>query len=804
MLKSIIVTALRNIIRNKSFSLINLIGLSVSMSLGMLIILIVKEQLTFDNFHHDAERIYRVNTMALRVEGDREPYASTPHPLGQVIEDEYTFAEEVVSIDARLRGDAIYENINVPLEGLTVDPSFLTVFNFELAKGNPSTALNSPKDLVLTHETAERIFGTKEPIGQTMTISGYGDFTVTGVLKPFPSKTHFDFQALASMTALAQWQNEGVVSSSINDWTNYYASYTYFKVKAGRSEDEIAKALSEISTKYYNGLKLETRDKGYEFYLQSLNAITPGPELSNQMGQGMPTFLLIFLGTLAGVVLLMSVFNFTNLMIAKSISRSREIGVRKVVGAKRFQVFFQFVGETVTFALISLVVSYLLLQFLKTGYLQLPLNEEFAMSLEEDFSLFVIFLLFAIIVGIIAGLLPAAYLSAFQPLKALKDRSGSVKVYGRMTFRKILMTTQFTLSVVFVVVVLIIYSQVTFMLNADYGFNQKDILNIRLQGNDFQKLATEIRTLSGVESVGGVSHRLGTWSDRSSDYKRERNDEPFGMRDFLVDDNYIKNLQLDFIAGRNFDVAEQTGSEKHIILNETALTSFGFPSPGAAIGQTLYVDDSVMLQVIGVVRDFHYRPLNSAIGPLALRFNTNDLGFLSAKINPGQKANVIAGIQSIWKKIDPVHPIEMMMLEEEIDDAYRQAGMKDVLVIVGYITFLAVTLACLGMLGMAMYATQTRIKEVGVRKVMGASVTQVIVLLSKSFMGLIAVSVVLGVPVAMFLGNLFLELYAYKIDITIGLVLTGVATIGLLGLAIICSQTMRAARSKPVDSLRYE
>ena len=803
MLKSILTTALRNIFRNKSFSIINLVGLSVSMSLSMLIILIVKEQLTFDNFHQDGDRIYRVNTNAIRVEGGSEPYASSPLPLGDVLKEEYSFAETVVSINRRLNGDATYGNVNVPVRGLIVDPSFLQVFNFQLEKGNPATALSQPTNVILTHESAEKIFGSHEALGQTISLSGYGELTITGVLKKFPGKTHFEFEALASSTAIPIWEKDGILNASTDNWNDYYSNYTYFKLKEGKTTEEVNEALATISKKYYANLKLETRDKGYEFYLQPLSKITPGPGLSNAMGSGMPTFLLIFLGTLAGVVLVMSIFNFTNLMIAKSLTRAREIGVRKVVGAKRVQVFLQFIGETVTFSLIALVFSYVLLQFLKVGYLQLPLNQEFTMSLEEDFSLYLIFIVFAVIVGIVAGLLPAGYLSAFRPLQVLKD-SGNVKVYSRLTFRKMLMVAQFTFSVIFVVVVLVIYRQIDFMLDADYGFKQENILNVRLQGMEFEKMANEVRSLSGVVSVGGVSHRLGTWSDRSSDYKRNREDKPFVMRDFIVDDNYINNLELNFIAGKNFDASAQGEHERHVILNETALSQFNFPNAVAAIGQPIFVEDSVMLEVIGVVKDFHFRPLSYQIGPVALRYNKRGLAFVSMKIVATQKDAVIASVESIWKKLDPVHTIEYRMMDQEIDDAYQQSGLDDILVIVGYITFLAVTLACLGMLGMAMYSTQTRIKEVGVRKVMGASVSDVVILLSKSFMWLIGIAVILGVPASIFLGNLFLEQYAYKIEITALLIMSGILIIAILGLVIICSQTIKAAVSNPVKSLRYE
>jgi putative ABC transport system permease protein len=803
MFKSILTTALRNIYRNRIFSLINFAGLSVSMSLGMLIILIAKEQFSYDQFHSDVERIYRVNTMALRVEGGQEPYASTPFPLGTSIKENYTFAEDVVRINRRLNGDVIYGNVNVPLSGLMVDPSFLNVFNFPLEQGNPAKALTEPNSLVITQETAERVFGKVNPLGQMVTVSGYGEFTITGVLRKITTKTHFEFQALASTSALAQLEKAGVISSTLEDWNNYYGSYTYFKLKPGNQLSEVEQALKEISKEKYAGLKLETRDKGYEFYLHPLNEITPGPELSNQMGQGMPTFLLIFLSVLAGVVLIMSVFNFTNLMIAKSLSRAREIGVRKVVGAQRFQVFLQFVGETVVFSLVALALSYLLLQFLKTGYLQLPLNEEFAMTLQEDWTLYIYFILFAIGVGVLAGLLPAGYLSAFKPVKVLKD-SGNLKVYSRLTFRKVLMVTQFAFSVIFIIVVTVIYRQVDFMLNADYGFNQKNILNVRLQGVPFEKAANEVRLLPGVINTGGVSTRLGTWADQSSDYKRERSDEPFVMREFLVNDVYVNNLELNFVAGRNFDPTEQGIKEKHVILNETALTSFGFKTPLEAVGQSIFVNDSTLLEVIGVTKDFHFRPLNTKIGPLALRYNTAGLNFLSLMLEPNKKEKVIAALEPTWKKLDPIHPLEYMMMEDEIDDAYRQAGMHDILIIVGYISALAVILACLGLLGMAMYATQIRVKEVGVRKVMGASVQQVVMLLSKSFMMLIGIAVVIGIPVSLYFSDLFLSLYAYKMEISVWLVLGCITFIAPLAFLIIASQTWKTAAANPVKSLKYE
>ncbi len=803
MLKSILLTTLRNFTRNFSFSSINLVGLSVSMSLGLLVIVVIKEQFTFDNFHQDADRIYRVNTRALRTDGGSEPYASAPMPLGQVLRDYYTFSEEVVRINRQLRTDIVYGNVNVPLNGLFADPSFLQVFNFSLEKGNPATALADANGLVITHETASRVFGDSEPLGQTVTLNGFGEFKITGVLKKFASKTHFEFQALASSSLLPLLESQRVVRPALEDWNNYYFGYVYVKLKEGRSEAEVNEALAAISKKYYADLQLETRDRGYEFYLQPLQKITPGPALSNNMGNGMPDLLIVFLSVLVGVVMLMACFNYTNLMIAKSLSRVREIGVRKIVGAQRFQVFAQFVGEAVIFSLMALVVAYGLLQLLKPAFMQLNIAREFSPDLREDYSVYLWFFAFAVFIGALAGLLPAGYLSAFKPVKVLKE-TGSLKVYSRLTFRKVLIVTQFSLSLIFVIVVLVIYNQVDFMLSKDYGISDKDILNVRLQGVPYQKLATEVAKLPGVVSVGAVSHQLGTWADRASDYKKNKEDEPFVMRDFIVDENYISNLDLNFLAGKNFEPQQQGAFERHVILNEKALPLFQFTDPVAAIGQTIYTDDSLQLRVIGVVKNFHFRPLSYEIGPLALRYNYNEIGFLSAKIVPGQKEAVMAGMEAIWKKVDPMHPFEAMMMEEAIDNAYTDAGFKDILKIVGYVCFLAVMLACLGMLGMAMYATQTRMKEIGVRKVMGASSQQITILLSRSFMVLIAIAIAIGTPIGYFLGNSFLDTYAYKITVSVALMSGGILLIVVLGLITIGSQTWRASAINPVNTLRYE
>jgi putative ABC transport system permease protein len=803
MLKSILNTSLRNLFRHRAFSLINLTGLAIGMSLGMMILLIVKEQYSFDNFHADIDKVYRVNTVAIR-DGYDEPYASSPLPLAEAISSEYSFTDDVVSLNRMSTNDLVYGNINVPVSGFWVSPSFLQVFNFPLERGNAATALNDPKGIVLTAEMAQTVFGKQEPLGQTIQVGAFGEFYVTGVLKKIEGRTHFNFRALGSLAAIPLLEAAGKVYKSTGNWNNYYGSYNYIKLKEGANADDVTPALAAVVNKYYSDLKLETRDKGYRFELQPLGKITPGPELSNGLGDGMPEFALLFLGTLAIIVLVMACFNYTNLMIAKSMSRAREIGIRKVVGAQRAQVFFQFVGEAVAFSLITLIFSYVVLQFLKAGFNRLDMAGEFKMSLTEDVALYGYFIVFAVLVGVIAGLLPAGYLSSFRPAKVLKDSGNLVKAYSGMSLRKVLVVVQFAMSVAFVIVVLVIERQTDFMLHKDIGVNQDDILNLRLQGNPFDKVANEMANVPGVFTVAGLSHALGTGADAASDYRKNPGDEPFSMRDFFVDENYVNNLGMKFVAGKNFDPTATSDVERHVILNETALPLFKFTDPISAIGQQIYAGDSVELVVIGVVKDFNFRPMNYQIGPLALRKSKPGFNWVSMRIDASQKESVKAAVKAKWKTIDPVHEADMMIMRDQINESMTNAGFHDVIKIVGYISFLAVTLACLGMLGMAMYSTQTRVKEIGIRKVMGANEKDITFLLSRSFFYLVVIALAIGVPAGYFFANTFLEGFAYKIDITPAILALGAGIIVVLGGLTIMSQTWKAAGLNPAKSLRSE
>jgi putative ABC transport system permease protein len=385
----------------------------------------------------------------------------------------------------------------------------------------------------------------------------------------------------------------------------------------------------------------------------------------------------------------------------------------------------------------------------------------------------------------------------------LKDIIGT-KVNTRQYLRKGLMVVQFTFSMVFIATVMTIYFQMKYLFKADYGINDTNILNVRLQGNDYNKLAEEVQSVPGVKQIGFVSHSLGTFQDYSDDYRKNIGDDPFDMRDFRADANYISNLKVQFVAGRNFSSQLSKEHESEVIINEKALDLFNFKTPDEAIGQQIYAGDSIALNIVGVVNNFHFRPMNYEIGPLAFRYRPNDFRLMSIAFEPGGKDRLLASLSPIWKNIDPVHPLQSNLMRDEITDAYKSSGFTDVLEIMQYIAFLSIVLACLGMLGMVMYNTQLRIKEVSVRKVLGASAKDVTILLSRSFMWLIGIGTLIGIPLSYLISNLFLQNFAYKISYGIWLIVAGVIITGLLGLITVCAQTIKTALSNPVKSLRTE
>jgi putative ABC transport system permease protein len=801
MLTNYIKIALRSLSKNRLFSGLNIFGLALSMSVSLFILLLFRDAYRYDQFHPERDRVYRVNTEALRKNGDTERYASTPFPIGVALAQGFSQIEEMTHIARYLNGETKSEGKILPLSGLFADPVFFRVFGFPMREGNPATALAEPFSIVLTESSAARFFPGASALGKTLEITGLGAFKVTGVLDKFPGKTHFEFEALASAASIPALEKSEALPKVLENWNDYYSTYTFLRLRPGASPTQAEEALAAIAKAEYTGRTLETRDAGYRFYLHPLSEITPGPILSGNMGRGLPAFLLWFLAALGAIIMLSACFNYTSLTLARAITRAREIGVRKVMGATRSQVAGQLIGEGVVTALIALVFGWLLMKFIQPAFNSLSFTEFADVSVREDGVTALWFLGFAIFVGVLSGVLPALAMSRISPAAVLRRLEG-LRFFRRLGLRKTLLVMQFTASLVFIILVTVVSKQVSHVMNMDYGFRTAQILNVQLQGESAQKIRQVFSAVAGVERISAASINMGTYQDNSVDVKTAPEVEPVEVRDYSVDKNFSENMGLTFVAGENFPENPVPGRESFAVVNEAFLKKFQLGSPTEALGKQILIGDSTVLTLRGVVKDFLFKPAEYALEPLLLRNAPEQWQILNVKISAGDPTATLVALQRAWAQAVPERVMESEFYDETIRS--NMSNLQDILAIISVFALLGVVIAALGLLGMATYTVETRAKEVGLRKVLGATATDLVLLLSRNFLILLCIAVLAATPLAWLLGIQFLNLFAHRISMGAGVLLPGILLLFGIAAFTIGSQTVRAALANPVKSLRSE
>lgn len=802
-------TALRSLRRHKFFSAINVIGLAVAMSIGMGIIMLVADQMEYDRHNTRRDRIYRITTNRVNSDGSEEVgrgNATSSMPLRDELLKNYTGVEKVVRLKRGFGNHWLEfegQDVNIPLAGFFADPEVFELFEYEFQFGDPSTALRDPYSVVLTRKAADKLFLEENPIGLAVTVGDLGTYTVTGVLKESTKKSHIVFEALASMATVnsleAADQNGG---NGMDNWTNFWEGWTYILVEPGRTSGDIQQYLDKI---YEDHVAVVTNPgiTRMKFHLQSIGDITPGPMMNNSIGPVFPWIFVYFLGGLSIIILLTSCFNFTNLSIARSLSRAREIGVRKVTGAARWQIFIQFLSESIIVALVALVLALGMLFILKPLILQLNLARIFHWDLEGNIWVYGVFLLFAIMTGVLAGFFPAIVLSALQPVKVLKSLN-NLKVFSRVGLRKVLLATQFTLSLFFILSVIVMHNQLKVFMTQDHGFAIENNMMIRLNNTDPTLLKTELMKYSNVESVSAASHVPAAGISHGGSYKRTL-DEPewTSLGSFSVDEDYLNNMAVDLVAGNFFHIEQRTSKQNHVVINEAAVTVLGFSSDQEAVGEELISEyDSSRWTIIGVVRNYNHRDLTSAISPMVLTCNPERFSVLQVRYS-GDYANAARTMEKAWATVNPGLKIDYKEVASEIRQFY-EIVFGDLVKVLGAVAFLAIVISCMGLLGMVTYTTESRIKEISIRKILGSGGGQLVMLLSKGFIIVIVVAIAVGIPLAWFVNNLWLELIAYRTSINAPVILQGVLILLLFGALTVGSQTIRAIFVNPADNLKNE
>lgn len=801
MISSYFKTFKRSLVRNKLFSFINIFGLAVSISVGLLVVALLLDLTSYDDFQVKKDQIYRVNTKRQTPTQSPMELASTSVKVGHRIRETITGFEDLTILRNGFYGDAKVGDNYLPLNGTYADESFFKVFSFPLLKGDPATALKEPYSLVLAEKTAKKLFGDTEALGKVVKFDTV-NYVVTGVAEDVSKFSHIRFDALVSFSTADATLSKA--DPNFYSWENIWQNYVYLTLPKGTDSKALQTNLDRLSIQENKALK----DVTISTSLQPLKEIALGKQVSNSIGPTMTPIVLWILGGLALVIILSACFNYMNLSIARSLRRAREVGIRKIIGAPTSHIFGQFLSESVFTALLSLIFAFLLFLFLRKQFLGLDPHLSDLVSLELSFKLIGYFMLLTVGVGIVAGFFPAIFFSRINALQVVKDNS-KFKVFRHLNIRKALIVVQYTLSLIFIATTLIGYRQYKGFLTFDLGFKTDNILNIHLQGNKPDLLIKELSEISAVQKVSKSMMLTSLGSVHGTQLKyinaKENSKDSAMVWLNIVDENYLPIHQHKLVAGTNFNLRTKTGGESEIIVNEQVLKRFNIAkrNPQKALGEQVIVDGNT-LTIVGVLKDFHYGTMENKIEPVMLRYSAEpNGGYVNVKIVSNDLPATMASIEHAWRKIDKVHPIDAHFYNDQIEKAYSQFSVM--VKVIGFISFLAICIASLGLFGIVVFTTETRLKEISIRKVLGATEGGLIYLLSKGFLILLGIAAIIALPATyIFFDKVILTKFAYHLPLQFYEFLLPLIVLMVLASLLIGSQTLKAARSNPVKNLKTE
>lgn len=783
MIRSYSKIAFRNFRRHKGFSLINISGLAIGLACAFLILLWVQHELSYDGFHAYADRIHRV----ILNYGKQDSFGPHgPGALGPALKAEYPEIMDSARFFFVDKNPLRYKDkfFNGSLCG--TDPSFTQIFTFPFVKGDPAKALDHPKSIVLTEATAKTIFGPNDPLGETLSFEWWGrwyDFTVTGVVKDVPTSSHIQFDYLLPFDFVT------LSGMDIESW-DAIAYHTYVLLNENVNEMALEKKIAGT-------IKRHLPESPYTLYLEPLRRI----HLYNYTGGGPITYVYVF-GIIGLFILGIACINFMNLATARSADRALEVGMRKVVGSNRSQLITQFLSESVGMAFIALCLALVLVQVFLPSISNIT-GTQLEMTIFGPQML--AFLGIALLTGLLSGSYPALYLSKVLPVKALKGSHGPA---GRnFLMRKYLVIAQFVISILLIFGTVIVYEQLVYMRNKDMGFEKECIVNFELRGglrNNYTAIKQELLKNPSILEVcttnGSFFRRFAT--DKAV-WQGKKTGERLVMAIHSVDFDYAKVFGLKMVQGRYFSEEFSTDVSEGIIVNETALEAMRLDEP---IGTRFYCPMPLNMskdgKIIGVVKDFHFRSLHRKIEPLILAIAPGWHTDMYVKMRSQDLPAALAHIEKTFKASAPDFPFEFGFLDETIDRLYKTEMRLGSLVRYG--ALVAVFIACLGLFGLASFTAEQRTKEFGIRKVLGASVSNITVLLTKEFSQWVLAANIIAWPVGYLVMRKWLDNFAYRIDISIwALVFSGLLVLGL-SLLTVCHKAIRTALSDPIDSLRYE
>jgi putative ABC transport system permease protein len=808
MLKNYFRVAFRNLQRNKGFSAINIVGLAIGLATCLLIMAYVLDELSYDRGNKDAARIYRVDG-DIKIGGNQFVSASSPGPMGPILKQDWPEVEREVRFrdygGFRVRKgsqDIVEEKV------IYADSTLFSVFTLPMIAGDPATALKEPRTVVVTATIARKYFNSTDIVGRTLVMNDNTNYKITGVIKDVPANTHFNFDFFVSLS-------ESDESRDPNQWVNDNFN-TYLLLKKGVDAKKLEARFNDIVDKYigplqgaivHSSMKEFVKSGNYIRYsLMPLTDIHLHSDKVAELGpNGSIEYVYIF-GAIAAFILLIACVNFMNLSTARSSNRATEVGIRKVLGSLRSQLIFQFITESVVVSCIAMVLA------LGIAWLLLPyFNQLAGKNIHPDLLsrpwMIPALAAMVILVGLLAGSYPAFFLSAFRPVLVLK---GSIAAGFRTGWlRNSLVVFQFGISILLIVGTMVIYNQLSFIRNKKIGFNREQVLvvqNCYALGDQAKAFKDNVLGLAGVQGAtmtsfvptanqyNGETYFLNSSMDQASD---------INVQSWPVDDQYIPVLGMEMAKGRNFSKEFLTDSQA-VVINEAAARLMGLPDP---VNHILYemphpaTAKPNTWKIIGVVKDFNFNSLREQVTPVVL-FPRADQGSMAFRIHSHDVSGLVAEVEARWKKMAPMQPFSYSFMDNDFNALYKAENRMGAISIC--FSVLAIFIACLGLFGLAAYAAEQRTREIGVRKVLGATVTNIVTLLSKDFLGLVAISAVIAFPLSWWFMHRWLQGFAYRISI--GWPVFGLAAllVTVIALVTVSLQAIKAAIANPAKSLKSE
>lgn len=780
-------TAFRKIQREKGYSIINISGLAIGMACFIMIFLWVQDELSYDKFHENYQNIYRVVEDIKHVD-EFVPYAINNASVVPAMKENFPEILKYARYTNLKRMLVTYNHKRFYENGIcAVDPEFFIIFSYAFVKGNPETSLINTNEIVITESIAQKYFGGENPVGKILNLDKSKDFTVTGVIKDVPSNSHLKFDMLtrydpASVFGKLQHRSD--------------LCYSYILLNESINTNAFNEKIKDFYRIVYPDYPIDVK-----MYLQPLTKIHLHSNFTMDIeGHGEIKYIYIFT-VIAFFILLIACINFMNISTARAGKRAKEIGMRKVVGAKKSNIIFQFFGESILIAFTAIIFAVIIVELFIPVFNYIT-SKEISLNIFSSNIIFCGLISITIFSGIVSGSYPAVILSSFQPVKVFKGI-----IYQRSEsnfFRRLLVTSQFTLSIILIICTLLIYKQVKYLKNKNIGIEKEHVISVPLREDlrsEQEIIKNELLQNTNILNVSGVSD-LPTNVKRSSDaflWEGQTEGENILMYIISTDYSLFKTLNIQLSEGRYFSKEITTDAENYI-LNETAVRQLRMTSPLNKWFSWGSRDRKG--KIIGIIKDYNFRSLHNNIEPLVIRIAQNYANHLLVQIKSKNIQETINFLERIWKKFVPDYPFEYLFLDTSIRDFYKaEERMTSVFY---YFTFLAIFISCMGLLGLSSFMIQQRTKEIGIRKALGASVSNILVLLSKEFFILVLISIITACPVSFYVMKKWLEDFAFHIDITPStFIFSGIFAL-IIAFLTISYHGVRAATSNPVDSIKYE